>query len=337
MNYGLRWEAELPRREINNKMNSFDPLAINPVSGTPGVVTFAGSQRHAGTRVRDRLRTTSARASASPISLTGSGRTVLRGGTGSSTARRSATRSATRRRSASPPPRASSCRRRPRRARSGCATGSPPTRGRRLPPASARCRSAAPEHRGRRSSIRTQVAPTSYQANLDFSTSFATGSVVEIGYIGNISRHLTGERLLAEPGGAGADGPGRHAAAASVPAVQQRHADQSVDRQLQLSRRLRPRARSASPTASRSCALHASRFMDDVESANEYGVDGQLHGRVQSPARLGAKRQRRADHFVLTVALRDAAVHGQPRAGRARSRIGGSACSKRCSPDRRSR
>src|SRR5947209_12127122 len=26
----------------SNKMNSFDPLAINPVSGTPGVVTFAG-------------------------------------------------------------------------------------------------------------------------------------------------------------------------------------------------------------------------------------------------------------------------------------------------------
>ena len=42
MNYGLRWEAELPRREINDKMNSFDPTAINPVSGTPGVVTFAG-------------------------------------------------------------------------------------------------------------------------------------------------------------------------------------------------------------------------------------------------------------------------------------------------------
>ena len=42
LNYGLRWEAELPRRVVGNKMNSFDPLAINPVSGTPGVVTFAG-------------------------------------------------------------------------------------------------------------------------------------------------------------------------------------------------------------------------------------------------------------------------------------------------------
>ena len=42
INDGLRWEVELPRRVVGNKMNSFDPMAINPVSGTPGVVTFAG-------------------------------------------------------------------------------------------------------------------------------------------------------------------------------------------------------------------------------------------------------------------------------------------------------
>jgi hypothetical protein len=41
-NLGLRWEAELPRRVVGNLMNSFDRTAINPVSGTPGVVTFAG-------------------------------------------------------------------------------------------------------------------------------------------------------------------------------------------------------------------------------------------------------------------------------------------------------
>lgn len=42
VNAGLRWEVEYPRRVVGNKMNSFDPVAINPVSGTPGVVTFAG-------------------------------------------------------------------------------------------------------------------------------------------------------------------------------------------------------------------------------------------------------------------------------------------------------
>jgi hypothetical protein len=42
INAGIRWDVEFPRRVVGNKMNSFDPVAINPVSGTPGVVTFAG-------------------------------------------------------------------------------------------------------------------------------------------------------------------------------------------------------------------------------------------------------------------------------------------------------
>ena len=42
INAGLRWETELPRHVDGNKLNSFDPNAINPVSKTPGVVTFAG-------------------------------------------------------------------------------------------------------------------------------------------------------------------------------------------------------------------------------------------------------------------------------------------------------
>ena len=42
LNYGLRWETEIPRSVVDNRQNSFDPAGINPVSGTPGVVTFAG-------------------------------------------------------------------------------------------------------------------------------------------------------------------------------------------------------------------------------------------------------------------------------------------------------
>ena len=42
INAGVRYEVEFPRYVVGNKMNSFDPLAINPVSGTPGIVTFAG-------------------------------------------------------------------------------------------------------------------------------------------------------------------------------------------------------------------------------------------------------------------------------------------------------
>ncbi len=43
LNLGLRWDMDTPRREMfDNRMNSFDLFAINPVSGTPGAITFAG-------------------------------------------------------------------------------------------------------------------------------------------------------------------------------------------------------------------------------------------------------------------------------------------------------
>ena len=42
LNVGLRWETDTPIIDRNNRMNSFDRYAINPVSGTPGVVKFAG-------------------------------------------------------------------------------------------------------------------------------------------------------------------------------------------------------------------------------------------------------------------------------------------------------
>jgi len=42
LNLGLRWDLDAPRKTDPNAQNSFDPKAINPVSGTPGVVTFSG-------------------------------------------------------------------------------------------------------------------------------------------------------------------------------------------------------------------------------------------------------------------------------------------------------
>ncbi len=42
LNFGIRWEVDTPIRDADNRMNGFDPLQINPVSGTPGVVKFAG-------------------------------------------------------------------------------------------------------------------------------------------------------------------------------------------------------------------------------------------------------------------------------------------------------
>jgi hypothetical protein len=42
LNLGVRWETDTPIVDANDRMNGFDPVAINPVSATPGVVRFAG-------------------------------------------------------------------------------------------------------------------------------------------------------------------------------------------------------------------------------------------------------------------------------------------------------
>jgi hypothetical protein len=42
LNFGLRYDLDSPRYLSNNRQNSFNSTAINPVSGTPGVVTFSG-------------------------------------------------------------------------------------------------------------------------------------------------------------------------------------------------------------------------------------------------------------------------------------------------------
>lgn len=42
LNLGVRWETDTPIMDKNDRLNSFDMAAINPISGTPGVVRFAG-------------------------------------------------------------------------------------------------------------------------------------------------------------------------------------------------------------------------------------------------------------------------------------------------------
>ena len=42
LNIGVRWETDTPIKDLDDRTNGFDLHQINPVSGTPGVVKFAG-------------------------------------------------------------------------------------------------------------------------------------------------------------------------------------------------------------------------------------------------------------------------------------------------------
>lgn len=42
VNVGMRWETDTPITDRNNRLNGFDIRQLNPLSGTPGVVKFAG-------------------------------------------------------------------------------------------------------------------------------------------------------------------------------------------------------------------------------------------------------------------------------------------------------
>jgi Carboxypeptidase regulatory-like domain/TonB-dependent Receptor Plug Domain len=191
LNYGLRYDLELPRREVDNRMNSFDATRINPVSGTPGVVTFAG------------IDGTPERAFASDVNnigprvgfayrLGGSDRTVLRGGAGvfygqtvdatiGDTASlgfstqatfvvpQAATQSAFRLRDGFP------------------AYAREP-----ISDAFGAVRVGEKPYLAVSFFNPNQKAPTSYQSNIDVQHQLDSGLVVEVGYIGNEGRHLTG-------------------------------------------------------------------------------------------------------------------------------------------------
>lgn len=190
LNIGLRWETELPRREVDNKMNSFDPLAINPVSGTPGVVTFAGLN---GTPVRafatDKNNLGPRMGFA--YRLAGKRDTVIRGGAGifyastvSNTIGDSAALGFSTQASLVVP---QADLQSAMRLRDGfpAVTRPPLTAGFGAVPVGARPTTAVSFFNPK------QVAPISYQYNLSIQHEAGQGLLVEAGYIGNVSHNLT--------------------------------------------------------------------------------------------------------------------------------------------------
>ncbi|MES1258221.1 MAG: carboxypeptidase regulatory-like domain-containing protein [Acidobacteriota bacterium] len=194
INAGLRWEVEFPRYVVGNKQNSFDPLAINPVSGTPGVVTFAGVNgtpkrafatdwNNVGPRLGFAYR------------IPGTHETVIRGGGGlfygptvsntigdvaslgfSSSASYSVAQAETQ----------SSL-----QLRNGfpAVVRQPLTAGFGAVPVGQKVNTSVSFFNPK------QVAPISYQYNLGVQRDFGHDLLLEIGYIGNVSHHLTANDL----------------------------------------------------------------------------------------------------------------------------------------------
>jgi hypothetical protein len=273
INYGVRWEVELPRRELNNKMNSFDPIAINPVSGTPGIVTFAGVNgtperafapdwNNVGPRFGFAYQLGDAR------------RTVIRGGVGifygptvSNTigdtaalgfstaanfvASQATIQSAFRLRDGFPP-----------------YAPAERTSGFGAVPVGQRPNTAVSYFDQR------QIAPTSDQTNVSVQHEFGSGLVIEAGYLGNESRHLTANDFSLNQVPPELMGPGDSQTRRPFPQFSNvTLINPSIGKSSYHAGFVRVQRR-LSNGLSLLAHYTRSRYLDDVESANEYGDTG---------------------------------------------------------------
>jgi len=300
LNYGLRWETELPRREVDNRMNSFDPLAINPVSGTPGIVTFAGIDGTPTRAFATDWNNIGPRVGFA-YQLNQSGRTVLRGGTGifygptvsntigdvaalgfstsaSFVVSQATTHSAFRLRDGFP------------------AYARPAlTPGFGAVPVGTRPNTAVSFF------DRHQVAPTSYQVNLDLQHELSRGLVVEAGYIGNFSRHLTANDFSINQVPDALVGPGDTQALRPFPQFSNvTLINPSIGTSSYHGAFVRVEKR-FSGGFSMLAHYTKSRFMDDVESANEYGVTGSYMDQYRRRLDWARSASDVPNHVVLTA------------------------------------
>jgi hypothetical protein len=300
INAGLRWEAEFPRRVIGNKMNFFDPVAINPVSGTPGIVTFAGVN---GTPERAFATDTNNFGPRLGFAyrLPGKRDTVVRGGAGvfysttisnsvgdlaslgfstsaSYTVAQAEFQSALRLRDGFP------------------AFTRPP-----LTPAFG----AVPVGQRVNTSVAffnpQQVAPISYQYNLDIQREVIRDLLIEVGYIGNTSHHLTANDLSLNQVPPKLMGPG--AAQVHRPFPQFNNVtwiNPSIGNSTYNGGFFRAEKR-FSGGFSFLANYTFSKFIDDVEAGNEYGSTGSYMDAYHRKLDKGLSGSDVPHHFVLSV------------------------------------
>jgi hypothetical protein len=300
LNYGLRWETEFPRYEVNNRMNSFDPIAINPVSGTPGVVTFAGVDATPRRAFKTDLNNFGPRAGFA-YQLTESGRTVLRGGAGvfygttlsnsvgdqaslgfSTSANfvvaQATTQSAFLLRQGFP----SFARPELTNAFGAVPVGTRPT-----------------------TSVvffdPDQKLPTSYQTNIGVQHELRSGLMIEGGFISNVSRHLTGNDFSINQVPPELMGPGNTQALRPFPQFSNvLLLNPSIGKSSYFAGYVRAQKR-LSNGLSFLAHYTLSRFMDDAESANEYGSTGSYMDQYHRELDWARSASDVPHHLVVTV------------------------------------
>jgi hypothetical protein len=273
LNAGLRLEVEFPRYVVGNKMNSFDPAALNPVSGTPGVVTFAGRNstprrafatdwNNLGPRLGFAWR------------IPGKRETVVRGGAGlfygptvsntvgdvaalgfstaaSYSVAQAETQSAFLLRDGFP-----------------AYARQPLSPGFGAVPVGQKPNTAVSFFNPK------QVAPISYQSNLGVQREAARDLLVEIGYIGNVAHHLTANDLSLNQVPPSLMGPGNSQLVRPFPQFSNvTWINPSIGNSTYHAGFVRIEKRTSGGW---SLLTHYtfSKFLDDVEAANEFGTTG---------------------------------------------------------------
>ena len=300
LNYGLRWEAEFPRYELHDRQNSFDPIALNPVSGTSGVVTFAGVDGTPRRAFATDLNNFGPRVGFA-YQLTSSGRTVLRGGSGilygttisnsvgdqaalgfstsaSYVVAQATTQSAFVLRDGFP----AYVRSDRNNGYGAVPVGTRPT-----------------------TSVAffdpNQKAPTSYQANLDLQHELTAGFVIEGGFLTNISRHLTANDFSINQVPSELMGPGDTQRLRPFPQFSNVILlNPSIGKSSYYAGFVRVQKR-FSDGFSLLAHYTQSRYMDDAESANEYGSTGSYMDAYHRELDWARSASDVPDHLVVTV------------------------------------
>jgi hypothetical protein len=270
LNAGLRWESELPRRVDGDRQNSFDPTAINPVSGTPGIVTFSGRNgvpRQAFNTDLNNFGPRAGFAYRAPIL----GETVIRGGAGvfyGPTVSNTIGDVASTGFSTSVSlvvPQADTL------SAIQLRNGVPTTARPELGPGYGAVAAGQKPNLSVGFFERERPTPISYQYNVNIQHELKGNTVVEVGYMGNVSHHLTGNDLSLNQVPPEWMGPGDSQARRPFPQFSNVSIlNPAVGNSTYHAGFVRAEKRFSSGF---SFLAHYtfSKFIDDVASANEYG------------------------------------------------------------------